>query len=85
MANSLTIRKLDESVQQRLRLRAASNQRSMEAEVREILAQSVAGPATEVPPLTPQQRMRRGIAAVRGLWEPEETTDELMKELRADG
>jgi plasmid stability protein len=37
----LTIRSLDEDVKERLRVRAAKNQRSMEAEAREILKEAV--------------------------------------------
>ncbi|SDX50201.1 Plasmid stability protein [Modestobacter sp. DSM 44400] len=39
---TLTIRNLDEAVRQRLRVKAAQHGRSMEAEVREILAAAVA-------------------------------------------
>jgi antitoxin FitA len=38
---SITIRNLDDEVKARLRQRAASNGRSMEAEAREILAESL--------------------------------------------
>jgi antitoxin FitA len=44
---ALTIRNLDESVKRRLQVRAARHGRSMEAEVREILAESVREPADE--------------------------------------
>lgn len=37
----MTVRDLDDSVRDRLRLRAAKHGRSMEAEVREILAEAV--------------------------------------------
>lgn len=43
---TLTIRDLDEAVKARLRVRAAHNGRSMEAEVRAILAAAVAEPAS---------------------------------------
>ena len=39
---SLTVRKLDEDVKKRLRLRAAANGRSMEEEVRLLLAEGAA-------------------------------------------
>jgi plasmid stability protein len=42
---ALSIRNLDESVKRRLRSRAARNGRSMEAEVRAILAEAVREPA----------------------------------------
>ncbi len=41
---TLTIRGLDDDVRDRLRLRAATHGRSMEAEVRSILAEAVASP-----------------------------------------
>lgn len=44
---SLTVRDLDEEVKRKLRLRAAHHGRSMEAEVRTILADAVAEPAIE--------------------------------------
>ena len=43
---SITIRNLDEGVKRRLRVRAAENGRSMEAEARDILGRSVG----EAPP-----------------------------------
>ena len=42
---ALSIRNLDETVKQRLLLRAARHGRSMEAEAREILTQAVSEPA----------------------------------------
>lgn len=41
----MTIRGLDDEVRDKLRLRAAQHGRSMEAEVRAILAEAVASPA----------------------------------------
>ena len=41
MPGTLTIRNLDDTVKQRLRIRAASHGRSMEAEARVILAEAV--------------------------------------------
>src|SRR5215510_4670859 len=52
---SITIRQLDESLKQQLRLRAASHGRSMEDEVRTILRAAAAGPA-EVAPARPSAR-----------------------------
>ena len=40
---TLTIRKVDDKVKERLRVRAARHGQSMEAEVRDILAEAVAG------------------------------------------
>lgn len=44
---SITIRNLDGNLKAQLRLRAARHGRSMEAEVRVILAQSVSAPSAE--------------------------------------
>ncbi|MDA8062992.1 MAG: plasmid stabilization protein [Actinomycetota bacterium] len=41
--STLTVRNLDEDLKARLRVRAARHGRSMEAEVREILRESLAG------------------------------------------
>lgn len=43
---AISIRNLDDDIKQRLRLRAAGHGRSMEAEVRAILADAVADPDT---------------------------------------
>lgn len=86
MDTTFTIRNLDEGVKQKLRLRAASHQRSMEAEAREILAAAVASQETFAPPLTPQE-MRKRIESVIGIWKDQmggKTTDEIMQELRGD-
>jgi plasmid stability protein len=42
---ALSVRDLDESVRERLRVRAARNGRSMEAEIREILTAAVTPPS----------------------------------------
>ncbi|MEJ0073890.1 MAG: bifunctional phosphopantothenoylcysteine decarboxylase/phosphopantothenate--cysteine ligase CoaBC [Alphaproteobacteria bacterium] len=51
---SLTVRNLPESVKKRLRLRAAANGRSMEEEVRLLLAEGAAEPALVRTPSTPK-------------------------------
>ena len=85
MSTTLTIRNLTEPVKQKLRLRAASNGRSMEAEAREILSAAVL--ETRIaPPRTPEE-MRERLNAVTGIWKdrsPGKSTDEAMKELRGD-
>lgn len=87
MSNTLTIRNLDEGVKRKLRLRAASHQRSMEAEAREILAASLAGPdVTSAQEISKVERRKR-IEAVIGIWKDEmggKSTDEIMQELRGD-
>lgn len=86
MSTTLTIRNLDEGVKQKLRLRAASHQRSMEAEAREILADAVTRPEAFAPPRTPEE-MRERLKAVSGIWKDRyegKTTNEIMEELRGD-
>ncbi len=85
MSTTLTIRNLDEGVKRKLRLRAASHQRSMEAEAREILAASLAGPDPD--PESAMAERRKRIEAAVGIWKDEmggKTTDEIMQELRGD-
>jgi plasmid stability protein len=48
---SLTIRSLEDGVKQRLRVRAAQNGRSMEAEVRDILRRAASEPLRPEPPV----------------------------------
>jgi len=88
MSTTLTIRNLDEGVKMKLRLRAASHQRSMEAEAREILATCLAEepihPHLEKAAMA--ARLLR-IEAVVGSWKDRmdgKTTDDIMKELRGD-
>lgn len=88
MRTTLTIRNLDEDVKRKLRLRAAGNQRSMEAEARDILAASLAGePFVEPNPAEEKARRRQRIEAVIGIWKERyegKSTDEIMRELRGD-
>ena len=87
MSTTLTIRNLDEGVKQKLRLRAASHQRSMEAEAREILAASLAGPDTNSDREAAKIEQRKRIESVIGIWKDQmggKTTDEIMHELRGD-
>ena len=88
MSTTLTIRNLDEGVKQRLRLRAASHQTSMEAEARAILAASLAEDhSTENDKRAARLARRKRIEAVVGIWKGEmdgKTTDEIMRELRSD-
>lgn len=84
MSKTLTIRNLDEEVKRRLRLRAASHQRSMEAEARAILAASVMGD-TDQGELDIERRRR--VEAAVGIWKERyegKSTDEVMMELRGD-
>jgi plasmid stability protein len=45
--SAITVRKLPDDVKQRLRMRAAANGRSMEAEAREILVDALAPPRVD--------------------------------------
>lgn len=85
MSTTLTIRNLDEGVEEKLRIRAALHQRSMEAEAREILTLSVAEDQPLAPTLTSaQERMHTAIESVRGNWAGRGTTSEWMQASRAD-
>jgi antitoxin FitA len=88
MSTTLTIRNLDENVKRKLRLRAASHQRSMEAEAREILASSLAEDGTTlIDKEAASAERRKRIEAVVGIWKDEmggKTTDEIMQELRGE-
>ena len=86
MGATLTIRNLNEEVKQKLRLRAASHQTSMEAEARAILTQAVNAPDALAPPSSDQELNER-LEAIRGLWKNRtkgRDTDQIMKELRGD-
>jgi plasmid stability protein len=86
VASTLTIRDLDDTVKQKLRIRAAMHQRSMEAEARDILARAVSEePSTQgLPAETPEERMRRAVDSVRGIWKGRMSTDEAMELTRGD-
>jgi antitoxin FitA len=77
MSSTLTIRNLDETVKQKLRLRGARHKRSMEAEARQILTRAVNEPDPLPPPRTPEEMLGR-LASVRGAWKDRGTTDDLM-------
>lgn len=71
---SIVIRNLDDQVKQELRIRAAQNGRSMEAEARAILAQGVQEPATAYP--------NTAIKPIRGRWKGRFQTDNIIKHTR---
>ncbi|HEY3616134.1 MAG TPA: Arc family DNA-binding protein [Candidatus Sulfotelmatobacter sp.] len=62
---TLTIRNLDAALKERLRVRAAQHGHSMEAEVREILQQTLKEP--ERPEVDLYQRIRRRFAPLGGV------------------
>jgi plasmid stability protein len=65
---TLTIRNLDETVKRRLQLRAALNGRSMEAEAREALTESVvSNPKTIEPEEDLGTAIRKRFAALGGV------------------
>jgi plasmid stability protein len=88
VSTTLTIQDLDEEVEQKLRQQAASHQRSIEAEAREILRTSL----ESAPPKTANQLLslaerRARIESAVGIWKDQmdgKTTDEIMRELRGD-
>ena len=63
---SLTIRNLDAGLKERLRVRAAQNSRSMEAEARAIIADAVESPARP-PELNLADAIRRRFAPFGGV------------------
>lgn len=93
---TLTIRDLDDDVKARLRVRAAHNGRSMEAEAREILAAAVDDPGggasgTAAPPRPWPSGVRIAKPATRvGGWDQikrvkaDRPTQEILDELRAE-
>ncbi len=86
MSTTLTIRNLDADVKQKLRIRAAQHQRSMEAEAREILARGVEWEDVYSPPSS-EEEMSARLESITGIWKDRangKSTDEIMKELRGD-
>lgn len=63
---TLTIRNLDASIKERLRVRAAQNGRSMEAEARAIVAEAVEAPVRP-PELNLADAIRRRFAPFGGV------------------
>ena len=57
------------------------HQRSMEAEAREILARAV---EEQQEGLSPQERMRKRIESVSGIWKGRMSTDEIMQITRGE-
>lgn len=87
MSTTLTIRNLEEPVKHLLRIRAASHQRSMEAEARDILTRAVTQMETPGPTPTESavnQAAMQALNAIRGKWQGRGTTDAAMRELRGE-
>ncbi len=74
---SMMIRNLDETVKKRLRLRAAENGRSLEAEVRDILAREASGKSHARVGLG--ESIRRRFAPLGGV-ELEPFPDEVLRD-----
>lgn len=86
MSTTLTIRNLDESVKQKLRMMGAAQGRSMEAQAREMLTTLVSSPksvATLQSP-SPSKQMKSACDAMRGIWSGRGSTDDMMRELRGE-
>ncbi len=63
---SITVRNLDERVKERLRMRAAQNSRSMEAELRAIITEAVDTP-TKPPDINLYDRIRARVEPLGGV------------------
>lgn len=68
---SITIRKLDDQVKLKLRIRAAEHGRSMEEEVRDILSSAIAETPAKTTNLYDAMRARMEAAGIRGVNLPE--------------
>ena len=84
MSTTLTIRNLDEPVKHLLRIRAASHQRSMEAEARDILTRAVTTEGQATTDGAHSEAAVRALNAVRGKWQGRGSTDAVMRELRGE-
>lgn len=88
MSTTLTIRNLDPAVKQKLRLRAAQHQTSMEADARGILAKGLnLEPNDEAEKQIAQVERTKRIESCVGIWKDRyagKSTNEIMKELRGD-
>lgn len=91
MDNAITIHDLEEPVWQKLRVRAAKNGRSVEAEARDILTNSLLDLTTDADrPVAPVTRAdatssnKGKFDHVIGIWKGGMTTDEVMHQLRGE-
>jgi hypothetical protein len=86
---TLTIRNLPDPVRDALRVRAAANGRSMEAEARALIMDHVATPQPSPPPAIPPEvleRVRKAQALVRAALGPPtgSLADELIRDRRKE-
>lgn len=89
MSSTLTIRNLDDSVQEKLRERAAIHGHSIEAEAREILIRDILNPNSSSTPKPVGQVAATAKVAGKfdhlvGIWSGRMTTDEIMKLTRGE-
>ncbi len=91
MSTTLTIRNLEEPVKQKLRMRAASHGRSMEAEARDILTSAISNVASHperqnAPPIRSSEATKNKgkFDHVIGIWKGRMTTDEVMQLTRGE-
>jgi plasmid stability protein len=81
---TLTIRNLPDDIRDKLRIRAAQNGRSMEAEARDVLAKAYEPPADAEQRLSVQERIERAQAIIQPYLKPGVSlVDELLAERRA--
>lgn len=81
--STLTIRKLPDDVHARLRVRAATNGRSMEAEVRAILVSACSEEQTQRR-LEAWQALKARTSAAYGASKPTHVVDDFIAERRAE-
>ena len=94
MSTTLTIRNLEEPVKQKLRIRAASHGRSMEAEARDILTSAISNASNvaaqsdrQSAPPTPSDAASKNKGKfdhVIGIWKGRMSTDEIMQLTRGE-
>lgn len=84
---TLTIRNLPDSVRDALRIRAAKNGRSMEAEARALIADTLSEDAQAFTPPEVLERVRKAQALVRATLGPPtgRVVDDFIAERRAAG
>ena len=84
MSTTLTIRNLDDNVKQKLRMLAASHQRSMEAEARAILTLAVTKDTADIEDsiASASDAAMAAVAQLRGRWQGRGSTAEMMQILR---
>lgn len=85
MSTTLTIRNLDATVKQKLRVQAARHGRAMEAEAREILTQAVMQQTLDGSvSSTSTPASRSPCADVRGRWKGRMSTDSILALTRGE-